>query len=273
MVHVERQINTPDTEESRLAAARSRERVGGLRNPGTTDPRSKISMPWRTVPTAVLRAVIGGTLFFHVALVVLFTAAGLLLKVMNPPVSSLQFYRALTDGVTVTQPRRFVPLSQVPPRLTQMLVRVEDRQFYNHIGIDPAAMLHAMEVNRRAGEIVLGGSTITQQMTRTLFLSPRRTYARKYVEVIGSIVLDVILSKDRILELYVNNIEWGPGVYGIYAAAHYQYDKAPEKLSLDDERRLAAVITDPVDFTVKTLSQNGGMRQRYAYLKAAFPGS
>jgi len=273
MVHVEHQITTSHKNEPPLTFGKRREGAGGLKYPVTTKARSKISMPWKAVPSAVLRGVIGGTLFFHVALVVLFTVAGLFLKVINPPVSSLQYYRALTDGITVAQPRRFVPLSQVPPRLTRMLVRVEDRQFYHHIGIDPAAMLHAMKVNRRAGEIVLGGSTITQQMTRTLFLSPRRTYARKYVEVIGAIVLDVILSKDRILELYVNNIEWGPGVYGIYAAAHYQYNNAPEKLSLDEERRLAAVITDPVDFTVRTLSQNRGMRQRYAYLKAAFPGS
>ena len=100
-----------------------------------------------------------------------------------------------------------------------MFVYLEDHQFYTHHGIDLEAVRTAYERNKRAGTLAFGGSTITQQLTRTLFLTPHKNYLRKYLEALLSLELDLLLPKDRIMELYLNHIEWGSGIFGVGTAA------------------------------------------------------
>ena len=116
-----------------------------------------------------------------------------------------------------------------------------------------------------------GGSTITQQLARTLFLNPERTYLRKYLEAIVALELDLLLSKRRILELYVNTIEYGKGVYGIGAAARHHFRKSIGKLSLDQYRRLVTIVASPLRYDTTNFGRRRALSWRYEYLLRNFP--
>ena len=152
-----------------------------------------------------------------------------------------------------------------------MFVKIEDSTFYEHPGIDPVAIRDAIRVNRQLGYIYYGGSTITQQLARTLFLNPERTYLRKYLEAIVALELDLLLSKRRILELYVNTIEYGKGVYGIEAAARHHFRKSIGKLSLDQYRRLVTIVASPLRYDTTNFGRRRALSWRYEYLLRNFP--
>jgi len=116
-------------------------------------------------------------------------------------------YRGITSRQT-SQPIRFVPLRQIPRVARSMVVKLEDYRFYQHAGVDLGALRDAWMVNSSIGRTVSGGSTIPMQLARNLFLTPRKTYFRKYVEAIIALEMDLVMPKDRILELYLNSIEW-----------------------------------------------------------------
>lgn len=207
----------------------------------------------------------GAAAVFHAAIFVVALDFGLIYSVVNPPVTALAFERSIEKG-WAPRPFIFVPLSRIPPYARRMFVSLEDRTFYTHWGIEPSAMLNAFEQNARWGQIVLGGSTITQQLARTLFLSQDKTYFRKYLEALWAVVLDLVMSKERILELYLNYIEWGRGVYGIGQGSWHQFGRSVETLGPDEFARLAAIIINPVDFNVSTLSDQPAMLRRYRNL-------
>jgi monofunctional biosynthetic peptidoglycan transglycosylase len=206
----------------------------------------------------------------HAALFIIMAFACLLLLRWNPPMTSLMIYRSLAGGAPA-KPVSFVPLRQIPREVRQMLVRLEDMHFYTHPGIDLGAIRDAYRVNQAIGYVYAGASTIPQQLARTLFLTPRKTYLRKYVEALISIEMDLFLSKDRILELYINYIEWGNGVFGIGAASSYYYQTRTADLTLDQQRRLAAILTNPLRYNVSTFSKSRQMAGRYRYLLDKFP--
>ena len=207
---------------------------------------------------------------FHLCLFLLTSAAALLLIRWNPPVTSLMAYRAATTHIQA-RPLRFVPLRQVPRQVQLMFISLEDLKFYRHIGVDPGAIRDAYRVNKQIGYALYGGSTITQQLSRTLFLTPRKTYFRKYVEALVALDIDLFLSKERILELYLNYIELGKGVFGIGAASSAFYGRAPSELSVDEFRKLVAILPNPIRFTVETFGKSRQMAQRYSYLVGHFP--
>ena len=151
-----------------------------------------------------------------------------------------------------------------------MFIYLEDHGFYTHGGVDFEAMKTAYRRNRKAGRLAYGGSTITQQLARTLFLSTDKNYLRKYLEVVLSVEMDLILPKDRIMELYLNHIEWGRGIFGIGRAAEAYYKTGAGKLSRDQFRRLAAVIPSPRLYSVRNLERHLGLRQRYMFLVQTF---
>ena len=219
----------------------------------------------------IFPATAAGILFVHIAIGMLFVPLGILLRYWTPPVNSLMIQRAIfsTDKV---MPLRRVPLGALPRQVPRMFVHLEDHGFYTHSGIDVASIKTAHRRNLEAGRLAYGGSTITQQLARTLFLSPHKNYLRKYIEAVIAVELDLLLSKDRIMELYLNHIEWGRGVFGIGRAAAVYYKKDPEKLSVDQFRRLAAVISSPRLYTVKNLERHLGLRQRYLHLVRTFSG-
>jgi len=212
--------------------------------------------------------VFGTVMLFHLGLVLFTLTASIVFSFVNPPVTTLMVERILVRHYK-TKPVLYVPLSKLPSWVTSMYIRVEDKNFYRHQGIDLAAMQFAYEQNERFGRIVAGGSTITQQLVRSLFLVPYRTYPRKYAEVIMSVILDAVMSKHRILELYLNYIEWGEGVYGIGAAVKHHYHKRIDFLTREEFCRLAAIIVNPIDFDVNTFFKQRSMLWRYYALLGA----
>lgn len=140
---------------------------------------------------------------------------------------------------------RWVPYSRISGHLKRAVVAAEDAKFTSHSGFDWEAIQKAHERNLREGEVVLGASTITQQLAKNLFLSGERTWWRKGQEAAITVMLETILTKRRILELYLNVIEWGDGVYGAEAAARYHFGVSAAGLSPEQAARLAAMIPGP----------------------------
>lgn len=184
---------------------------------------------------------------------------------IDPPVTVLSLSRKYIDG---WMPARQVPvhLRDVSVRLRSMLVSVEDSRFWTHPGFDVEAFKRAAEVNRRAGRPLYGGSTISMQVARTLFLLPVKSYVRKYLELIVTLELELLLSKERILELYLSWAEWGKGIYGVQAASRTYYGKAAVNLTLDQSARLVAILSSPIRFGPATVERSALLRSRYDYL-------
>lgn len=216
------------------------------------------------------RALLLLVLLGHAALIFLILIASLALLRWNPPVTALMLYRGATARQK-TQEIRFVPLRDIPRVVRTMVIRLEDYKFYRHAGVDLGAIRDAWAINRSIKRTAVGGSTIPMQLARNLFLTPRKTYFRKYLEAIIALEMDLILPKDRILELYLNCIEWGRGVFGIGAAAAYHYESGVGNLGLDEMRRLVTIITNPLRYNVMTFEKSHQMAARYAYLVSRFP--
>ena len=142
---------------------------------------------------------------------------------------------------------RWRPLDEISPRLVRAVIAAEDIRFSEHGGIDYDAIRQALSANRREGRVVAGGSTITQQLAKNLFLSSRQSYLRKAREAIYAYELEWFLGKRRIMELYLNVIEWDEGVYGAEAAAQHYFDRPAAQLSNFQVAHLAAIIPGPRD--------------------------
>lgn len=139
----------------------------------------------------------------------------------------------------------FVPLNKISPSLPQAVIYAEDCNFYRHHGIDWESIWRSFRENRRRGKIVHGGSTISMQLCKNIFLYPQKTFARKIIEILLTSRLEKNLTKERILELYLNVIEWGPGIYGAENAAQYYFGKSARELNRSESALLAAIIMSP----------------------------
>lgn len=140
---------------------------------------------------------------------------------------------------------RWVPYERISPWLKRAVIAAEDARFVQHHGIDFEALQNAFSDNMEAGQVVRGGSTISQQLAKNLFLSPDRSYVRKLQEAILALMIDQALSKQRILELYLNLIEWGDGVFGAEAAARHYYGIPASQLTRWQASLMAARIPNP----------------------------
>ncbi|WP_341898147.1 PBP1A family penicillin-binding protein, partial [Ferrovibrio terrae] len=136
-------------------------------------------------------------------------------------------------------------LQALPPHLPQALMATEDRRFYSHFGIDPLGLARATFANLRAGRTVQGGSTLTQQLAKNVFLSPNRTLKRKVQELMLAFRLEQKFSKDQILEMYLNRVYFGAGAYGVEAAAQRYFDKPATKLTLGESAMLVGLLKAP----------------------------
>lgn len=145
--------------------------------------------------------------------------------------------------------RILVPLNKIPTHLKQAALAVEDANFYRHIGIDLKAISRAFLTNMKAGRIVEGGSTITQQLAKTLFLSRERSLIRKIKEAILSIRLEIVFSKDEILEIYLNQIYYGHGSYGVEAAARTYFGKNVHNLTIAESALIAGLPKSPNNYS------------------------
>jgi monofunctional biosynthetic peptidoglycan transglycosylase len=140
----------------------------------------------------------------------------------------------------------FVPLRNIAPVLQHAVVSAEDGRFRQHHGFDWVEMEQVLDDDIKRGRLGRGGSTITQQLVKNLFLTTERSLIRKGAESAVVPMMEAILSKDRILELYLNVIEWGPGIYGAEAASEYYYRVPASAVNRNQAARLAAVIPAPL---------------------------
>ena len=131
------------------------------------------------------------------------------------------------------------------PYLPDAVIAAEDRRFYSHFGIDPIGIARAAMANFRAGGVLQGGSTITQQLAKILFLSPDRNFSRKIREVLLALWLEHRFTKDQILEIYLNRVYLGAGAYGVDAAAERYFAKSAAKLTLFESAVIAGLIRAP----------------------------
>jgi 1A family penicillin-binding protein len=141
--------------------------------------------------------------------------------------------------------RIFVPLSQIPKTLQDAVIATEDRRFYYHWGVDPVGIARAVVQNYRQARIVEGGSTITQQLTKVLFLTPDRSLERKLKEAVLALELERRYSKNRILEMYLNHVYFGQGAYGVEAAARTYFGKSVSELTVREAALLAGLPRAP----------------------------
>ena len=162
----------------------------------------------------------------------------------------LERVRLRNPGARLQQ--RWVPYERISPNLKRAVIAAEDQRFLEHHGFDVEAIEKAYAGNSRKGHIRRGGSTISQQLARNLFLSPQRTYVRKAQEAVITMMIEAVLSKRRILEIYLNVIEWGDGIYGAEAAAWHYYREPAADLDPDEAAELAAMIPSPRRYTYRS---------------------
>jgi monofunctional biosynthetic peptidoglycan transglycosylase len=185
-----------------------------------------------------------------VTLVLVFGLAGPVVVVaiyrfVPPPLTWLMVQRAF-EGHGFD--RRWVPLSQISPALVRSVIAAEDSGFCSHHGFDVTAIEKAMAHNEARPGRIRGGSTISQQAAKNVFLWPNRDWVRKGLEAWFTVLIEAIWGKPRIMEVYLNSIEWGPGVYGAEAAAQHNFHVSAARLSPAQAARLAAIVPKPLSW-------------------------
>jgi monofunctional biosynthetic peptidoglycan transglycosylase len=215
---------------------------------GAPAPDGSSSPSWRRTVRRVVRRTIAGVLSVGATYLGGCFFALLVYSVVFPPVTSVQLQRQIEATVSGADAERAytpVPLSQMDSALPLAVVAGEDSRFFLHWGIDWKEIGKAIE-NYRQGDELRGASSITQQLVKNLFLTTHSTLLRKGLEVPLTYGAELLLSKRRILELYINVIEWGPGVYGAEAATQYHYGTSAEHLTRYQAAALAACIPNPL---------------------------
>lgn len=199
--------------------------------------------PW---PWAVVRAVLLAVVGYVVACALLLVAY----RWVEPPVTTVQIQR-LVEAAVAGEPFDFhydpVPEAEQDVDVRRAVVASEDARFYTHGGFDWEELRRARADAERTGRPMRGASTLTQQLVKNLFLTTHRSVVRKAFEVPLTLLAEWVLPKDRILTLYLDVAEWGPGVFGVEAAAAYHYGTTADALTRDQAARLAAVLPAPLD--------------------------
>lgn len=170
------------------------------------------------------------------------------LRSTNPTITALIEAReaqAEAKGILISRHWIWVPISRMSPHLRHAVVAAEDASFFTHEGFDWEGMKDAVLYDLERGELKRGGSTITQQLAKNLYLSSERSIFRKAHEALITRLLEHHLSKERILELYLNVAEWGAGVYGAEAASRHHFRKPARDLTEDEAAWLAAILPSP----------------------------
>ncbi len=193
-------------------------------------------------------AVIVAALFAVAAYVYLTTPDVRYLRTAPPKSTAFMDLRAREARAKGEKPKRiqqWVPYSRISPHLVRAVLVTEDSKFWQHDGLDYEQIRESMEINLERGEFARGASTITQQLAKNLFLSPSKNPLRKVRELMIARRLEAELSKRRILEIYLNVIEWGDGIWGAEAAARTYFGKRASQLSQPESALLAAAIANP----------------------------
>ena len=167
------------------------------------------------------------------------------------PIQGTKIYDDNDEPMTELHVERriLVPLAQIPQSLRDAILATEDRRFYSHWGIDPIGVARAVIQNYRRGRLVEGGSTITQQLTKVLFLTPDKSLERKLKEAVLALELERRYSKDRILEMYLNQVYFGHGSYGVEAAARTYFGKSVSELAVRESALIAGLPRAPSNYS------------------------
>ncbi len=208
-----------------------------------TKPDTKPPLRTRSLRSFIRYFVLGVVLLWSVAALMLVNA-----RWVDPPTTAVQMQRrfqAWIHNKPYKKHYQFIPLKQVSPDLQHAVIAAEDARFYQHHGFD----WHEVEIAAQQdleGERTRGASTITQQLVKNLFFGTGRSILRKGAEVTLVPVAEVVLGKRRILEIYLNIVEWGPGIYGAESACRY-YDQTPARsIGRQQAARLAAILPAPL---------------------------
>lgn len=197
----------------------------------------------------------------------------ILLRFVAPPTTPLIVIRCFEywlRGRTVALEREWVPLADVPTRVQQAVVAAEDARFMLHWGVDFGALDDVLD-DASATRRMRGASTITMQTVKNIFLWPGRSYVRKVLEGVMTPIAGVVWGKRRTLELYLNVVEWGEGIYGIGAASRHYFQKSVRELSLDQASALAAILPSPRKLTPHALSPIA--RKRFSRIRLEAQGT
>jgi monofunctional biosynthetic peptidoglycan transglycosylase len=206
-------------------------------------------------------------LLAFIALQLFFLGRIALMTIVDPESTTFQrseAWRIATERDRLRWTQRWVPYEKISDNLKRAVIAAEDGSFVNHDGVDWDALEKAWEKNAKAEELaarraqlapsrarppkIIGGSTITQQLAKNLLLSGERNLLRKGQELVLTLVLEHTLSKQRILEIYLNNVEWGEGVFGAEAAAQHYFRKSASRLTAYEAARLAVMLPQPKRF-------------------------
>ena len=217
-------------------------------------------MSWKSF----LRAVLPWFLLAVALLWVFFALLLLVARWVDPPTTAVHIERRMQSWVSGApyhdERYRFIPLSQISPNLQHAVIAAEDGRFYQHHGFDWNQIEIAADENWN-GTRSRGGSTITQQLVKNLFFGTGRSFLRKGAEATLVPVAELVLGKQRILEIYLNVVEWGPGIYGADAACHSYYGSAARNIDRDQAARLAAILPAPLKRRPARMNQYSGLIQ------------
>jgi monofunctional biosynthetic peptidoglycan transglycosylase len=170
-------------------------------------------------------------------------------RFLPPPVTPLmviRLFEQVADGKGMKLKKEWKPIEKISPHLIQAVIASEDQLFLEHYGFDFSAIKKAYESNnKKKKRPIKGASTISQQVAKNVFLWPGRSWVRKGFEVYFTFLIEIFWSKERILEVYLNVVEMGNGIYGAQSAAMYYYKKPAEKLNQDQAALLAAILPNP----------------------------
>jgi len=223
-------------------------RAAAPKRNGPRRPRASRGRAWRWALLATLwLMIIGGGVLAYFALT-LPPINDLAIAERRPSVTLLASDGSLvaTFGDLYGEPMR---LRDMPRYLPQAVIATEDRRFFSHFGVDPWGMVRATIANLRAGHVVQGGSTITQQLAKNLFLTSERTFTRKIQESLLALWLEHKYAKDQILEIYLNRVYLGAGTYGVDAAAHRYFGKSARSVTLYESAVIAGLLKAPTRFS------------------------
>ncbi len=198
----------------------------------------------------VVRRILKILLRIVIAFVALSIGTTLLFRWVRVPVTPLMLIRCVeqkSEGKKMRLRHDWVPIGRISPHLQLAVVCSEDQNYLRHNGFDFDAIEKAMQHNELGGRL-RGASTISQQTAKNVFLWPGRSYLRKGLEVWFTLLIELLWSKQRILEVYLNSIEMGDGVYGAEAAAEYWFHKPASSLSRDESAALASVLPAPLKY-------------------------
>jgi monofunctional biosynthetic peptidoglycan transglycosylase len=214
----------------------------------TPDASPKPPHPKRHLRSIRLRSI---AQWLGIGVVLLWLLAALTLvaaRWIDPPTTAVHMERRLQAWIhhrPYQDHYKFIPLSQISPDLQHAVIAAEDARFYEHHGFDWHAIQLAAEDDMEGGRI-RGGSTLTQQLVKNLFFGTGRSIVRKGAEFTLVPVAELVLGKQRILELYLNIVEWGPGIYGADAACHYHFKASARNIGRQQSAELAAILPLPL---------------------------